>query len=141
MCNCNGKGHTCIKTISVVTAGASNQIPDSADIRDGKIRSIMLRRLGGATGKDVNGANLAPDTVIATAHLLLVNAKNLQIMNPIPLQLLQRDYNSPEPFQVNQDVYSGIDLTRSKVVLSTAAAGYSATDVVELVFEYDCPNC
>lgn len=136
------KGHSCIKTIEVITSAAVVKMPDSADIRDGKIKSIMLRRLGGVSGAlSATGATLAPDTVISTAHLILVNAKNNQIMNPMPLTLLQRDYNSPEPFQVNPEVYSGIDLSRSSITLSTAAAGYSASAVIELVFEFDCPIC
>lgn len=141
--SCGCKGHSCIKTIEVVTSGSVVKLPDSADIRDGKIKSIMLRRLGDTYGEALSatGATVAADTVIATAHLTLVNAKNNQIMNPMPLTLLQRDYNNPEPFQVNPDVYSGIDLSRSSIVLSTSATDYSATDVIELVFEFDCPNC
>lgn len=101
----------------------------------------MLRRLGSATGISATGATLAADSVIATAHLVLVNSRNVQVMNPIPLQLLQRDYNFPEPYQLDPAVYAGIDLSRSYIILSTSAAGYSATAVIELVFEYECDIC
>ena len=138
MCGCNS--HSCIKTIETVTSSSVIKMPDSAEIRDGKIRSISLRRLGGASATSITGNVLAADTVISTAHLTLVNAKNVNVMI-IPLSLLQRDYNSPEPYKVDPEVYSGIDLSRSTITLSTSAAGYSATAVIELVFEYNCPVC
>lgn len=136
------KGHACSEAIQVVTATANLKLPDSAEIRDGKIKSITLRRLGSDTGLSATGGNLAADTVISTAHLTLINAKNVQVMKSMPLSLLQRDYNNPEPYQVNPDVFSGIDLSRSSITLDTGATGYLATDVIELIFEYDCQtNC
>lgn len=138
MCN---RPHTCFKTQEVVTSAAIVKLVDVAEIRESRLRSIMLRRMGSATGISATGATLAPDSVIATAHLVLVNSRNVQVMNPMPLQLLQRDYNFPEPYQLDPAVYAGIDLSRSYIILSTSAAGYSATNVIELVFEYECDVC
>jgi len=138
MCN---RPHTCFKTQEVVTSAAIVKLVDVAEIRESRLRSIMLRRMGSATGISATGATLAPDSVIATAHLVLVNSRNVQVMNPMPLQLLQRDYNFPEPYQLEPAVYAGIDLSRSYIILSTSAAGYSATNVIELVFEYECDVC
>lgn len=117
------------------------QLIDIAQIRDSNLNSIMLRRLGSLVGISATGATLAPDSVIATAHLVLVNSRNVQIMNPIPLQLLQRDYNYPEPYDLDPGVYAGVDLSRSYIILSTSAAGYVATNVIELVFGYQCETC
>jgi hypothetical protein len=138
MCN---RPHTCFKTQEVTTNAAIVKLVDVAEIRESRLRSIMLRRLGSATGISATGATLAPDSVIATAHLVLVNSRNVQVMNPMPMQLLQRDYNFPEPYQLDPAVYAGIDLSRSYIILSTSAAGYSATNVIELVFEYECDVC
>ncbi len=117
------------------------KLVDIAEIRESSLNSIMLRRLGSLVGISATGATLAPDSVIATAHLVLVNSRNVQIMNPIPLQLLQRDYNYPEPYELDPRVYAGVDLSRSSIILSTSAAGYSADDVIELVFGYQCETC
>lgn len=138
MCN---RPHTCFKTQEVVSSAAIVKLVNVAEIRESRLRSIMLRRMGSATGISATGATLAPDSVIATAHLVLVNSRNVQVMNPMPLQLLQRDYNFPEPYQLDPAVYAGIDLSRSYIILSTSAAGYSATNVIELVFEYECDVC
>lgn len=127
--------------MEVVISGSNIKLVDIAEIRESRLLSVMLRRLGSLVGISATGATLAPDTVIATAHLVLVNSRNVQVMNPIPLQLLQRDYNSPEPYQLDPAVYAGIDLSRSYILLSTSAAGYVATNVIELVFEYQCETC
>jgi len=127
--------------MEVTISGSNVKLVDIAEIRESKLRSVMLRRLGSLVGISASGATLAPDTVIATAHLVLVNRRNVQVMNPIPLQLLQRDYNAPEPYALDPAVYAGIDLSRSYILLSTSAAGYVATNVIELVFEYQCETC
>lgn len=127
--------------MEVVISGSNIKLVDIAEIRESKLMSVMLRRLGSLVGISATGATLAPDTVIATAHLVLVNSRNVQVMNPIPLQLLQRDYNAPEPYALDPAVYAGIDLSRSYILLSTSAAGYVPTNVIELVFEYACETC
>jgi len=127
--------------MEVVISGSNIKLVDIAEIRESRLLSVMLRRLGSLVGISATGATLAPDTVIATAHLVLVNSRNVQVMNPIPLQLLQRDFNAPEPYQLDPAVYAGVDLSRSYILLSTSAAGYVATNVIELVFEYQCETC
>lgn len=127
--------------MEVVISGSNIKLVDIAEIRESRLLSVMLRRLGSLVGISATGATLAPDTVIATAHLVLVNSRNVQVMNPIPLQLLQRDFNAPEPYQLDPVVYAGVDLSRSYILLSTSAAGYVATNVIELVFEYQCETC
>lgn len=137
-CNCK---HRCFKTQEVTISSSIVKLVDVAEIRDSRLNSVMLRRLGSLVGVSATGATLAPDTVIATAHLVLVNSRNVQIMNPIPLQLLQRDYNYPEPYALDPAVYAGVDLSRSYIILSTSAAGYVNTNVIELVFGYQCETC
>ena len=127
--------------MEVTISGSNLKLIDIAEIRESRLLSVMLRRLGSLVGISATGATLAPDTVIATAHLVLVNSRNVQIMNPIPLQLLQRDFNAPEPYQLDPAVYAGVDLSRSYILLSTSAAGYVNTNVIELVFEYQCETC
>lgn len=134
------KGHSCTKTIETVTSGSIIKFPDVAEIRDGKIKSITMRRMGSLTGYSATGATLAADTVIAGAHMQLINANN-RIIQQIPLMQLQRDYNSPEPYQTDPNIFAGIDLSRTIINLNTSAAGYSATAVIEMTFEYDCENC
>jgi len=129
--------HRFITTIQVTTNGGNLRLPDVAEIRDGNIRSIWLRRAAGGTLITRMGDTVAADTVIATAHLTLVNQKMVQVAI-IPLQSLQRDFNSPEPLATDENVYAGVDLSRSSIVLDTNAAGYSATAVIEIMFEYDC---
>ncbi len=134
------KGHSCTKTVETPTSGSIIKLPDVAEIRDGKIKSISIRRMGSLTGYSATGATLAADTVIAGAHVQFINAKNRIVMQ-MPLMQLQRDYNSPEPYQCNPDVFDGIDLSRTIINLNTGAAGYSATAVIELTFEYNCEDC
>lgn len=122
-----------------MTSGANLSLPDVAEIRDGYIRSIWLRRSGTATLLTRLGTTVAADTVIDTAHLTLVNQRSNQMMI-IPLSTLQRDFNSPEPFATDENLYAGIDLSRSSIVLSTGATGYNAAHAIELIFEYDCKN-
>lgn len=134
------KGHSCTKTIETPTSGNIVKFPDVAEIRDGKIKSITMRRMGSLTGYSSTGATLAADTVIAGAHMQLVNANNRIVMQ-IPLMQLQRDYNAPEPYQCDPNVFAGIDLSRTQIIINTSAAGYSATAVIEMTFEYNCEDC
>lgn len=122
---------------SVTTSSNNLPLPDSSRIRNGKVRSLQIRRAGSATLYDINGATLAADSVVAGAHLIVNNANGFNIA-PIPLQTLQRDYNNPEPMRVK---WLNIDPTQCRIVLNTAASGYSATAVIELLWELECDEC
>jgi len=114
------------------------KFPDNADIRDGKILSILVRRSGDETLYTQTGAEVVADSVIAGATITLVNARNVNVFVG-PMSMLQRDYNSPEPFHVNPNAYGGIDLTRSQVAIRTA--DIDADKAIEVVFEYECKHC
>jgi hypothetical protein len=81
---------------------------------------------------------LAVDTVVMSAHLSLKNANGTEVF-AIPLQYLQRDYNSPDWMRV--DDLRNIDLTQSLVTIDTTAVGYSSSSVLEILFEIDCDGC
>jgi len=135
MCNCK---HQCTITLSATTDAANINLPDSSRIRRGTVNYIALRKSGSSTLKNVNGATLAADTVVDTAHLRVVNLNGFAVCDPIPLSFLQRDANSPEPYAVK---WKDIDPTQCVITLDTGASGYSATDVIEIIFGLDCQEC
>lgn len=132
MCNCNK--HQCFITLQALTSANQISLPDSSRIRNGRVTSIFVRRSGSLTLKSSTGADVASDSVIGTASLMLNNLNGEQILAPLPLSSLQRDYNSPEPLHVN---WKQIDLTQSVITLTPA----NATDVVEVIFGLDCDFC
>lgn len=135
MCCCK---HKCFITLETLTNAANVTLPDNSRIRDGKITSILLRRADGGTLKSPLGRTLAADTVIATAHATFRNKNGLAITDPVPLSMLQRDYNSPEPLAVS---WTDVDPTQTTIVIDTGAAGYNAAHVIEIVFGLDCDQC
>lgn len=130
--------HTCIVVVETPANATVVKFPDNADIRDGKIRSILVRRSGDETLYTQSGAEVIADSAVAGATITLVNARNIQVL-VAPLSMLQRDFNSPEPYPVDPDAYGGIDLTRSQVAIRTADV--DADKAVEVVFEYECKQC
>lgn len=97
-----------------------------------------MRKSGSGTLKNNQGQTLAADAVINTAHLQLKDVNGFAIGDQIPLNLLQRDVNSPEPLAVK---WKNIDPTQCVITLDTSAAGYSATAVIELIWGMDCDSC
>lgn len=136
MCDCCA--NKCIVTLSTLANSSNVNLPDSSRVRESTVNSILVRRSGSGTLKDVNGRTLAADTVIATAHLKLVDKNGFAITDSIPLSVLQRDYNSPDAFRCK---YQNVDPTQTVVKLDTGASGYDATHVVEIVFGLDCEAC
>lgn len=128
--------HECFITLQTLADAAQVTLPDSARIRDGKVTSIQLRRAGSLTLKTYQGTTIVADTVIATAHIWVKNLNGQEIAAPIPLQTLQRDYNSPEPLKVD---WSNVDLTQSTIVLDTT--GVNAGECIEIIFGLDCTTC
>ena len=126
--------------MEVVTASQIIGLTDISEIREGRLRGLWLPRSGSATLYTKSGLVVAADSVIAGAHLTLANSNNTQVM-VIPLISLQRDYNSPEPFELDPDVYDGIDLSRSSIMLNTSASGYNAAHAIEIVFSYEKITC
>lgn len=136
MCNSNCNKLITSVTISATTSGPNINFPDNARIRDSRVVGIAIRRSGSSTLYDTNGNTLAADTVIAGAHIRLVDLSGLELQR-LPLSTLQRDYNSPDYqcFQMDH-----IDPNQCSINLNTAAAGYSATAVIEMTFYLD-PSC
>lgn len=126
--------------MEVVTSASIIGLTDIAEIREGKLRGLWLPRSGSATLYTKSGLVVAADSVIAGAHLILANSNNTQVM-VIPMISLQRDYNSPEPFDLDPETYDGIDLSRSSIMLNTSASGYNAAHAIELVFSYEKKVC
>ena len=123
--------------IEVVTASSNIALPENAKLNKKRITSIAVRKAGSGK-KSVTGKTLASAGVIATAHLKLVNEQGDFLTN-IPVEMLERDANSPEHLRVD---WKNIGTTQSSIVLDTAASGYDAAHVIEIVFGYDCsPNC
>lgn len=133
---CCNKKHKCFITLLTLTNGANIGLPDSNRIREGKITSVFLRRSGTLTLKAYNGATVATDAVVGTAHMTLKDKNGMEITSPIPLSSLQRDFNSPEPIAVD---WSNIDPTQTAIVLDGAAA--TASHVIEIIFGLECNNC
>lgn len=119
--------------IEVVTASNSVSLPTNQIVEGRTITSIGMRKAA-AGQKSRYGKTLAASGVIATAHLRLADAGGGTIAE-IPLNMLERDANSPEHLRVN---WQGVQPSQSSIVLDTAASGYDATHVIELVFGYDC---
>ena len=88
--------------------------------------------------KTINGTTIAPDTVINNCHLVVKNASGVEITAPLPLSVLQRDYNAPEPLCVS---WQGIDPQQTEITIDTSAAGYSASHAIEIIFGIECSTC
>jgi hypothetical protein len=136
MCQSNCNKLITSVTISATTSAANINFPDNARIRDAKVVGISMRRSGSSTLYDTNGNTLAADTVVAGAHIRIVDLYGTELQK-LPLSTLQRDFNSPEYQCFNLDK---IDPIQSSINLNTAAAGYSATAVIEMTFYLD-PAC
>lgn len=128
------KKHQCFITLQTTTNSTQISLPDSSRIRNGKVTSIMLRRSGTLTLKSATGATLASDATIGTASIVVKDLNGNEITAPLPLSVLQRDYNSPEPLAVN---WASVDLTQTTITIIPA----NATDVVEIIFGLDCDTC
>lgn len=133
MCN---TCYSCSISISVPTNGAVVNLPQTNRLDGSKLLSVFIRRNASGTRKDDQGKTLAADTVIFTAHLHLFNKNGTEVLQ-MPLESLQRDFNSPEPLRLCR---REIDTASSYIRLDTAAAGYNADHVIELVCEYECPQ-
>jgi len=135
MCDCCKE---CIQEVAVeaVTASDTIALPYSERVQSATIRRILVRRSGSATLKSYTLKTLAADTVIATAHLVLMNKNGAEQMR-YPVSALQRDFNSPDAYTCN---FQDIDLTQCSIKLDTGASGYSATAVIEIIFGIECPT-
>jgi len=136
MCNCCGS--KCTVMVLVTTSSGQLTLPETNRITNGVVKGIGMRRLNGVAATANNGTTLAVDAVVMSAHLSLKTSNGTEVL-AIPMQYLQRDFNSPEWMKVNN--LENIDLTQSTVVLNTGAAGYLATSVLEILFEIDCDGC
>jgi hypothetical protein len=135
MCQCT---HQCFYTLQVVTSSGSVNLPNAQRIRENRVISIQIPDFGSTQGYGANGADAAPNSVLAGGYLYLKDATGFTLCDPIPLWSLLRNSNSPEPLKVN---YEKIDPEASVITLNTSASGYSATDVIPIVFELSCTQC
>ena len=129
--------HKCFITLQTLTNAATVGLPDNVRIRTGRVTSVQMRQSSDAL-KSVQGTTLAVQAVINTAHVYFKDSNGREIAAPMPLNLLQRNTNAPEPLAVN---WENIDPTQTQIILDTTAAGYSATACIELIFGLDCDNC
>ena len=131
MCGCK---HQCFITLQTLTNSTQISLPDSSRIRNGRVTSIMMRRSGSLTLKTAQGTTVASDATIGTGSIVVKDLNGNEITAPLPLSVLQRDYNEPEPLAVN---WSSVDLTQTVITITPA----NATDAVEIIFGLDCDTC
>lgn len=133
------KPHECVVTAEILTSSAQVQLPQGINERIAKniVTAIWVPRSGSNTLYTDRGVTVAADTVLAGAHLHLKNS-NAKDYVVIPLWLLMRDFNSPEPLRGK---WADIDISQSFIQLNTGATGYNAAHAIEISFGYDCDNC
>jgi hypothetical protein len=132
MCN---KCHTCFVSVEAeIGATGTTKLPNLQRLAKGNVRSILVRKSGSGTLKSLSGKTLAPDSVVNTAHLTLKNANGYEIFSAMPMSVLQRDNNSPEPLCVNLE--GGLDMEQSFIRFDTS--GSTATHVFEVIFGLEC---
>ena len=83
------------------------------------------------------GNDLAVWTVLNSSYLY-IKTQNATTLAPIPLSMIVRNYQNPEPLRVDWEL---VDPTQSYIQINTGAAGYSATAAFVLVFGIDCDAC
>lgn len=134
MCNCK---YQCGQIFEVVTSGANVAFPESNRVRESRVSSVMVMKAGGTAVLSPTGKSLAVDLVLNSSYAYFVNSNGTQIAQ-LPLAHLVRDFNAPEPLQVN---WQEIDLTQSYIVINTTVAGYSATAAFVFTVGFDCNAC
>lgn len=134
MCNCK---YQCGQIFEVTTSSANVAFPESNRVRDSRVTSVMVMKAGGTAVLSPTGKSLAVDLVLNSSYAYFVNSNGTQIAQ-IPLAHLVRDFNAPDPLQVN---WQEIDLTQSYIVINTGVAGYSATAVFVFTIGFDCNAC
>jgi hypothetical protein len=131
------KKHSCFITISVPARASVVTFPSNKRIEDGKVTSISIRRVPSGTATDKNGNTLAVDAVIAGAHFSFVTKDGKEVAD-FPARLIERDFNAPEPLQVE---WTDLDLTQSRIIIPLTATGYNAAHVIEATFGLECDTC
>lgn len=136
MCCCKNK---CFITAEVLTSAANVNLPAGINerIQNNVVTSIWAPRSGSNTLKTQSGKTVASDIVMATAHLFLLDSNGKQIV-VLPMWMIMRDFNSPEPLQGE---WANIDVTQSYILLDIGASGWAATQAIELTFGYNCEKC
>lgn len=126
--------------MELITSGAQVFFQDNTRIRQNKVTSIMVQSPDPAESQNYLsplGNTLATWTVLNSSYLYIVT-QNGTTLAPIPLSMIVRNYNSPEPLRVSWEL---VDPTQSYVQINTGASGYSATAAFVLVFGIDCDAC
>lgn len=134
MCNCK---YQCGQIFEVTTSSGNVAFPESNRVRESRVTSVMVMKAGGTAVLSPTGKSLAVDLVLNSSYAYFVNSNGTQIAQ-IPLAHLVRDFNAPDPLQVN---WQEIDLTQSYIVINTGVAGYSATAVFVFTIGFDCNAC
>lgn len=130
MCCCQNK---CFLTIEVTTSSANVALPTNQTLESRRITSIGIRKAASGL-KSKTGKTLAAAAVIATGHLKIMGPSG-NFLSEIPLNMLERDANSPEHLHVN---WQEISTSNSGITIDTGASGYDAAHVVEIIIGYDC---
>lgn len=126
--------------MELITSAQQVSFQDNTRIRMNKVISIMVQSPDPAetqTYLSPLGNNLAVWTVLNSSYLYIKNQDG-RTLAPIPLSMIVRNYNNPEPLRVSWEL---VDPTQSFVQINTGAAGYSATAAFVFVFGIDCNEC
>lgn len=133
------KPHECVITAEALTNAAQIPLPAGINERIAKnvVTAIWVPRSGSNTLYTDKGVTVAADTVLAGAHLHLKTSGGTDYVI-IPMWLLMRDFNAPEPLRGK---WVDIDVSQSYIQLNTSATGYNAAHAIEISFGYDCDKC
>lgn len=138
MCDC--QQHRCFELMELLTSSEQVFFQDNTRIRQNKVTSIMVQSsdpAGTDTYLSPLGRDLAPWTVLNSSYLYIIN-KDATTLAPIPLSMIVRNYNSPEPLGVS---WENVDPTQSYVKINTSATDYAATDAFVFIFGIECDAC
>lgn len=138
MCDC--QTHRCFEMMEMVTSAAQVNFQDNTRIRQNKVTSIMVQSPDPAESLaflSPMGRTLANWAVLNSSYLYIVT-QNGTTLAPIPLSMIVRNYNSPEPLAVSWEL---VDPVQSYVKINTGASGYAATEAFVFVFGIDCDAC
>lgn len=136
---CKGHCIECSETVSVVLKAATDKypLPSNLNANDYPIRAISVRPQNAAgTAMDYGKNVLAPDAVLASGFLeLKEKGEKTRLSN------LSLDYLAYRDSMFTCSKWNPLDSNKSNLNLNSAAAGFTAGQVIEITFFYDCPSC
>lgn len=126
--------------MEVVTSAAQVFFQDNSRIRMNKVTSIAVAMPDPTESLaflSPMARTLANWAVLNSSYLYIVN-QNGTTLAPLPLSLIARNYNSPEPLAVS---WEQVDPTQSYVKINTGASGYAVTEAFVFSFGIECDTC